>query len=49
MSGPKKCPNCGAEIDPDIAEEFVCSECGAEFMEQELEEGEPDNADEDDI
>ena len=26
-----KCPHCDAEMDEDIAQEGICSECGEEF------------------
>ncbi len=27
----KRCPNCGEDMDEDLAEEGICSECGEEF------------------
>jgi rRNA maturation endonuclease Nob1 len=29
----KRCPNCHEEMDEDLAEEEICSECGEEFDE----------------
>lgn len=37
MSDPKRCPECDSEMDPDLAQEGICSECGAEFTEEDLE------------
>ena len=34
----KKCPNCGKEVDDDLAEEGICSNCGEEFNPEEAEE-----------
>ncbi len=31
----KRCPNCGEDMDEDLAEEGICSECGEEFDEDE--------------
>ena len=33
-----RCPKCGAEMDVDLAQEGICSECGEEFDQSELEE-----------
>ena len=38
MTGPKICPNCEQEMDEDLAELYVCSECGQEFTDCDLEE-----------
>lgn len=37
MTGPKICPNCDQEMDEDLAELFVCSECGCDFDASDLE------------
>ncbi|GEM_PF-3463983 len=34
----KLCPKCGTEMDIDLAQEGICSECGEEFDHSELEE-----------
>jgi uncharacterized Zn ribbon protein len=45
----KKCPNCDAEdIDEDLAEEGICSECGEEFDADEAEDDEDDEGDSED-
>ena len=37
MSGPKICPHCEQEMDEDLAEFNVCSECWNEFDDADLE------------
>ena len=37
MSGPKMCPHCEQEMDEDLAEFKVCSECWNEFDDADLE------------
>lgn len=37
MAGPKICPHCEQEMDEDLAELYVCSECWNEFDDSDLE------------
>ena len=34
----KKCPNCGEEVDDDLAEKGICIKCGEEFDPNEAEQ-----------
>ncbi len=36
MSGYKKCSHCNQEMDEDLAEEGICSECGEKFDEADI-------------
>ena len=46
MSGPKICPLCEQEMDEDLAELFVCSECGCDFDAADLERAEEEQKEE---
>ena len=46
MSGPKICPHCDQEMDQDLAELFVCSECGCDFDAADLESAEEERKEE---
>ena len=37
MTGPKICPHCEQEMDEDLADVFICSECGCDFDAADLE------------
>lgn len=38
MTEPKICPHCEQEMDEDLAELYVCSECGQKFTDCDIEE-----------
>jgi len=40
VAEPKICPHCEQEMDEDLAELNICSECGQEFTDCDLEEAE---------
>ena len=46
MAGPKICPHCEREMDEDLAELFVCSECGCDFDATDLERAEEERSEE---